>query len=97
MAIAKKDIKFVAREFLDALFNCTGKKYTPFGKFVCRDEVNGKVVWVAVDNTHGDAFTEEFAKRKLAVMWLNGYPVTNIQGDPLNEMERWLYDGNAML
>lgn len=97
MAIAKKDIKFVAREFLDVLFNSPGKKYTPFGKFVCRDEVNGKVVWVAVDNSHGDAYTEEFTKRKNAVMWLHGYPVQNIQGEPLNEMERWLYDGNAML
>lgn len=97
MAISKKDIKFVAREFLDVLFNSPGKKYTPFGKFVCRDEVNGKVVWVAVDNSHGDAYTEEFTKRKNAVMWLHGYPVQNIQGEPLNEMERWLYDGNAML
>ena len=97
MAIAKKDIKFVAREFLDVLFNSPGKKYTPFGKFVCKDEVNGKVVLVAVDNSHGDAYTEEFTKRKNAVMWLHGYPVQNIQGEPLNEMERWLYDGNAML
>lgn len=97
MAIAKKDIKFVAREFLDVLFNSPGKKYTPFGKFVCRDEVNGKVVWVAVDNSHGDAYTEEFTKRKNAVMWLHGYPVQNIQGEPLNEMERWLYEEHPML
>lgn len=97
MAIAKKDIKFVAREFLDVLFNSPGKKYTPFGKFVCKDEVNGKVVWVAVDNSHGDAYTEEFTKRKNAVMWLHGYPVQNIQGEPLNEMERWLYEEHPML
>ena len=85
-----KEIKYVAREFLDALFNCRGDKYRPFGKYICRDELNGKVIWTAVDNSRGEAITEEFAKRKFAVMWLNGQSVTNIYGEKLNGLFGWL-------
>ncbi len=89
MSVAYKTIQIVSREFLDALFDCEGSKYRPIGKFLCRDVVNGKTVWVAVDNSSGEAFTEEFAYRRNAAKYLHGYPVENIQGDPLNVSGRW--------
>ena len=41
---------------------------TPLGLFLTKE---GRK-WVAVDNTTGDAWTEEFARKRQAVRWLRG-------------------------
>ena len=40
----------------------------PLGLFVTRE---GRI-WVAVDNASGDAWTEEFSRKRQAVRWLRG-------------------------
>lgn len=77
------DIVTVTRAFLDELFD--SDDYTPRGRFICEDVVNGKIVWVAVDNENGDALTEEFFMRAHAVKWLNGKQTINRFGEVLNE------------
>lgn len=78
-----QDIVTVTRAFLDELFD--SDDYTPRGRFICEDVVNGKIVWVAVDNENGDALTEEFFMRAHAVKWLNGKQIVNRFGEVLNE------------
>ena len=41
---------------------------TPLGLFLTKE---GRK-WVAVDNTIGDAWTEEFARKHQAIRWLRG-------------------------
>ena len=41
---------------------------TPLGLFLTKE---GRK-WVAVDNTTGDAWTEEFSRKRRAVRWLRG-------------------------
>ena len=41
---------------------------TPCGLFLAKE---GRK-WVAVDNTTGDAWTEEFSRKRQAVRWLRG-------------------------
>ena len=41
---------------------------TPSGLFLTKE---GRK-WVAVDNTTGDAWTEEFSRKRQAVRWLRG-------------------------
>lgn len=77
------DIVTVTRAFLNELFD--SDDYTPRGRFICEDVVNGKIVWVAVDNENGDALTEEFFMRAHAVKWLNGKQTVNRFGEVLNE------------
>lgn len=77
------DIVQVTRAFLDELFD--SDDYMPRGRFICEDVVNGKIVWVAVNNENGDALTEEFFMRAHAVKWLNGKQTVNRFGEVLNE------------
>ena len=77
------DIVQVTRAFLDELFD--SDDYTPRGRFICEDVVNGKIVWVAVDNSNGEALTEEFFMQAHAVKWLNGKQIVNRFGEVLNE------------
>ena len=81
-------IETVTRAFLDKLFDSEGEKYEPFGLFIAQDEVDGKTVYVAVDNAEGEALTEEFRTRQMAVMWLHGYSVLNRWGEILEGRER---------
>ena len=78
------DYKSVNRDFIDRLINSTGAKYEPIGKYLCEEEINGTIIWTAVDNGTGDAWTEEFGNRMMAVRWLHGYRVRNIYGEVLN-------------
>lgn len=41
---------------------------TPCGLFLMKE---GRI-WVAVDNSTGDAWTEEFSRKRQAVRWLRG-------------------------
>lgn len=41
---------------------------TPLGLFLTKE---GRI-WVAVDNTTGDAWTAEFSRKRQAVRWLRG-------------------------
>ncbi len=41
---------------------------TPYGLFLTKESHK----WVAVDNTTGDAWTEEFSRKRQAVRWLRG-------------------------
>lgn len=81
-----KDIEFVSRGFLNRILDSPGEKYEPFGKFICLDvdEDGGGVSWTAVDNSTGEAITEEFTKRGSATRWLHGYPARNRFGELLN-------------
>lgn len=88
------DIELVSRKFLDRLLDSTGEKYEPLGKFICLDidEDGGGVTWTAVDNSNGEAITEEFTKRGSATRWLHGYPARNRFGELLNERRREDYE-----
>ncbi len=77
-------IQSVNREFLNKLFDSPGEKYEPIGRFLCTEEVDGKIIFVAVDNTKGEAYTEEFATRNMATRWLHGKAATNIHGERLD-------------
>ena len=74
----------VDRAFLKALFDSPGAKYEPYGKYICGEDINGCTIWTAVDNSTGDAWTEELGSRMMAVRWLHGYRVRNIYGEVLN-------------
>ncbi len=76
-------IQTVNREFLNRLFDSPGEKYEPIGQFICPDEINGKKIYVAVDNITGDAWTEEFRSHCMATRWLHGKTATNIYGEKL--------------
>ncbi len=57
-------IKRVRSEFLGEVI----ENRTPCGHFLTKD---GRK-WVAVDNSTGDAWTEEFSRKRQAVRWLRG-------------------------
>lgn len=57
-------IKRVSPEQLSSVIDCR----TPLGLFLTKE---GRT-WVAVDNTTGDAWTEEFSRKRHAVRWLRG-------------------------
>jgi len=57
-------IKHVSPDFLGKVI----KNRTPFGHFLTKE---GRK-WVAVDNSTGDAWTEEFTRKRQAVRWLRG-------------------------
>ena len=78
----KDDIQEVTREFLDALFD--SPDYEPRGAFLCEDEVDGRLVYVAVDNRNGEALTEEFMTKYAARKYLHGNPAINRWGELLN-------------
>lgn len=40
----------------------------PLGLFLTKEGLT----WVAADNTTGDAWTEDFARRRQAIRWLRG-------------------------
>ena len=44
------------------------ERYAPRGLFLAKE---GRT-WVAVDNTTGDAWTEDFARKHQALRWLRG-------------------------
>ena len=44
------------------------ERYAPRGLFLAKE---GRT-WVAVDNTTGDAWTEEFYRKRQAIRWLRG-------------------------
>ena len=44
------------------------ERRTPLGLFLTKEHRT----WVAVDNTTGDAWTEEFSRKRQAVRWLRG-------------------------
>lgn len=78
-------IEVVSREFLDTMFDSLDTPdYEPRGLFLCEDTVDGKVVWVAVDNRDGKALTEEFNLKFQARAWLKGRPCINSLGQILN-------------
>ena len=60
----KLNIQCVSSEFLGQVI----EHRTPYGLFLTRE---GRK-WVAVDNSTGDAWTEEFSRKRQAVHWLRG-------------------------
>lgn len=75
---------------IKAVLDSSGEVYTPLGKFYARDiiEETNKAVWVAVDNSTGQAYTEEFNCAKDAAAWLDGFTVRNRFGDKMCGYER---------
>lgn len=57
-------IKRVRPEFLGKVI----EERVPCGCFLAKED--GK--WVAVDNSTGDAWTEEFTRKRQAIRWLRG-------------------------
>ena len=74
------DIKRLDRPDLNRFL----ETHEPRGKYICEDDVSGTIIWTAVDNSTGDAWTEEFGSRMMAMRWLHGYRVRNIYGEVLN-------------
>ena len=60
----KLKIQCVSSEFLGQVI----EHRIPSGLFLTKE---GRK-WVAVDNTTGDAWTEEFSRKRQAVRWLRG-------------------------
>lgn len=57
-------VKRVSSKFLCEVI----ENRTPRGRFLAKE---GRT-WVAVDNSTGDAWTEEFARKRRAIRWLQG-------------------------
>jgi len=60
----KLKIQRVSSEFLGRVI----EHRIPSGLFLTKEGHK----WVAVDNTTGDAWTEEFSRKRQAVRWLRG-------------------------
>ncbi len=75
----KADWNYIKRESLDRMLDSPGATYEPRGLFICEEQIDGVLVYVAVNNLNGDALTDEFLNRRSAVRWLHGYPVTDEQ------------------
>lgn len=60
----KLKIQRVSSKFLERII----EHRTPCGLFLTKE----RRTWVAVDNTTGDAWTEEFFRKRQAVRWLRG-------------------------
>lgn len=77
------EIKEVSEEFLNKLFNTSNSKnsfkYSPIGLFYVQ-----KGFVIAVDNSTGDAWTEQFDTLKNAIAWLSG----EIEIEDLNNKSR---------
>ncbi len=71
--MAKDKIKVISRESANKILDSTGEKYTPLGRYLVPDEVNREIIWTAIDNSTGEAWTEEFTSRMSASRWLNGH------------------------
>ena len=56
------------------------ERRTPLGLFLTKE---GRI-WVAVDNTTGDAWTEEFSRKRQAVRWLRGMVEVEEEADMHN-------------
>lgn len=60
------------------------ERYQPYGRFLAKDGSR----WVAVDNSTGDAWTEDFNSKRDAVRWLRGeFEVGNMKQskEPMEE------------
>ena len=57
-------IKRVSPEYLGKVID----ERIPCGRFLTKERRN----WVAVDNSTGDAWTEEFSRKRQAIRWLRG-------------------------
>jgi hypothetical protein len=75
------DYKIISREYANRILDSPGEKYEPYGKFLVEEMIDGEAVWTAIDNSDGEAFTEEFKTRHAAVRWLHGYTVTDRFGE----------------
>lgn len=56
------------------------ERRTPLGLFLTKEGH----IWVAVDNTTGDAWTEEFSRKRQAVRWLRGMVEVEEEADMHN-------------
>ena len=80
-----KNIRFInKKEAQQLLDGDSDGNYRPLGKFIFVDIVNDEPVFVAIDNSTGEAFTEEFRTRYSATLYLHGRPCTNIYDEKLN-------------
>ncbi len=57
-------IRRVSLEFIGRVI----EDRTPCGRFLTKEGLK----WVAVDNSTGDAWTEEFTRKRQAIRWLRG-------------------------
>lgn len=70
------EIKEITKEGLHNLFETAGHPdnrgaYTPEGKFWCKDGD----WYVGIDNSTGNAWTEEFKNKEMMLRWLEGYEI----------------------
>lgn len=68
---ASKDMYKVSPEVLHMILDSADREgdYRPLGRFYAKEGD----VWVAIDNSNGCAWTEEFPSKKAAKAWLNEY------------------------
>ena len=72
-------IKELAKNFIGQV----SETRKPHGQFYSDSKSGG--VYVAVDNTTGDAWTEEFSSKNACKKWLKGYTVKDAHGYLLND------------
>lgn len=76
-------IQIITRKYANSILASTGKIYQPLGKYLVADEVEGRLIWTAIDNSSGEAWTEEFFTKTAATRWLHGYASRNRFGEML--------------
>lgn len=66
-------IKEINDKEFDALLESGSKgKYEPAGLFIkIAENKSGNAVYIGIDNSTGNAWTEEFNSRKTCLEWLN--------------------------
>ncbi len=80
------EIRIISKKEAQQLFDGDSNgNYRPLGKFIFVDIVNDEPVFVAIDNSTGEAFTEDFKTRYSATLYLHGRSCTNIYGEKLNK------------
>ncbi len=60
------DIKKITKEEASQIIETR----TPLGLFYLQDTLNNQPVWVGIDNTAGDAWTEDFKSKAACTRWL---------------------------
>lgn len=79
-------IQHVTKKFIDNILEteCNGKYKEPYGLFYYYSTDDRK--YIAMDNSEGDVWMEEFDSYGECVLWL--LAVVNAQGEPIDDNDK---------
>lgn len=82
--IERKSVEFIDKLLKSGCHKPIGK-HSPKGLFYCIEkDGNGKRIYIAVDNSTGDAWTEEFNSVYSCRKYLMDEPCTTSSGEKIN-------------